>query len=278
MNYNKILIFFICSFLISCSSFESNLEKASRLSSNNKDQQALNLALKAISIAKNAKQKSKALKFVADICEKKLKDYSCALSSYNELLPYAESENELEQFHYKIAEIHFNHLQDYENALTHLSEVVEACIDPVLCIDARIKIARSYYYKKEFLQCINEVELLNSEQTNKKINLNSIKFVESAILHSQALMGLTKYEQAVQPLIQAMEKYPIESNKQQVPILLSVAYRENSEYQKSLDVLQKYKNETKDPVAAVFIESQIEKMQKRLELQPGGPTGTSRRR
>ncbi len=278
MNINKILLFFLCSFLISCSSFESNLEKAQKLSSNNKDQQALNLALKAISIAKNVKQKSKALKFVADICEKKLKDYTCALSSYNELLPLAESGNELEQFHFKIAEIYFIHLQDYENALTHLSEVVEACVDQVLCVDARIKIARSYYYKKEFLQSINEIDLLNSEQASQKIKLDSIKFVESSILHSQALMGLTKYQEAVQPLNKAIEKFPLESNKQQVPILLSVAYRESSEYQKSLEVLEKYKSETKDPVAAVFIESQIEKMQKRLELQPGGPTGTSRRR
>lgn len=264
--------------IVACSSFESNLDKAAKFSSVNKDQQAMNHTLKALSLAKNPLQKSKALKFLADLCEKKVKDYKCALNSYNELLPFANTKKELEGFHYKIAEIYFVHLQDYENALTHFSEVVEDCVDPTMCIDARIKMARSYYYKKEFLQAINEIEFLYQGQSGKDILLNSIKFVEASILHSQALMGLTKYEEAVNPLNLAIEKFPLESNKQQVPILLSVAFRENSEYQKSLDVLEKYKSETKDPVAAVFIESQIEKMKKRLELQPGGPTGTNRRR
>ncbi len=278
MLFKWIGLFIFLVSLSACSSFESHLEKATKLSSENKDKQALKLALKAMSMAKNISQKSKALRLVADICEKKLNDYNCALNSYNELLPLAVSKIELESFHYKIGEIYFVHLQDYEDALTHFSEVVENCVDPKLCIDARIKIARSYYYKKEFLQSINEIDILNSEHKEKTKVLNKIKFVESSILHSQALMGLAKYEDAVKPLESAMEKFPEESNKQQVPILLSVAFRENSEYQKSLEVLEKYKIENKDPVASVFIESQIEKMQNRLELQPGGPTGTTRRR
>lgn len=275
----RVLFLAFCSFfLISCSSFESNIKKATKLSDQNKDKQALNIALKANSMAKNKTQKAQALKLIADICERKLKDYNCAVNSFNELLPLANSKKELELYHFKIAEIYFIHLQDYEDALTSYSEVVEICADPLLCLDAKVKISRSYYYKREFQQAITEIESLNKDQKQNNKILSKVKFVEASILQSQALMGLLKYAEAVIPLTEALGTFPEESNKQQVPLLLSVAYRENSEYQKALDVLTTYKDANKDPVAAVFIESQIEKMQNRLELQPGGPTGTKRRR
>jgi tetratricopeptide (TPR) repeat protein len=275
----KVLVVFLCGFfLISCSSFESNLKKAARLSEQNKDQEALNLTLKAISKAKNIEQRKEALVFVADICERKLKDYNCAINSYTELLPLATSKQELESFHYKIGDIYFVDLQDYENALTSYSEVVETCADPLLCMESKVKISRSYYYKREFQQSINEIESLNKEQKDNNKILNKTKFVEASILHSQALMGLGKYAEAVLPLIEALSTFKDESNKQQVPILISVAYRENSEYQKALDILNIYKTENKDPIADVFIDSQLEKLQQRLEHQPGGPSGTKRRR
>lgn len=274
----KLGVLFLSVLLVSCSSFESRLEKASKLSSQDKDDQALVVTMKAIGVAKNVGQKVQALKLIADICERKLKDYTCAINSFNELLPTASSKQELESYHYKMGDIYFLHLQDYENALTHYSEVVETCADPLLCLESKMKISRSYYYKREFLQAISEIESLNKNQKDNNKILNKAKFVEAAILHSQALMGLLKYSDAVTPLIEALDAFREEANKQQVPILLSVAYRENNEYQKSLDILNTYKNENKDPVAAVFIDSQIEKMQQRLELQPGGPTGTKRRR
>lgn len=265
-------------FLISCSSFESILEKAERLNTENKNEQALIVSMRAINKAKTVEQKTKALKLVVDICERKLQDYNCAINSLNELLPLATSKQELEAYHFKIGEIYFINLQDYENALTHFSEVVETCADPLLCVESKVKISRSYYYKREYQQAINEIESLNKDQKDKNKILSKAKFVEASILHSQALMGLLDYSKAVEPLQEALETFPEEANKQQVPILLSVAHRENSEYQKALDALMKYKEENKDPVAAVFIESQIEKMLKRLDLQPGGPTGTKRRR
>lgn len=271
-------ILFLSLFFVSCSSFESRLEKASRLSSQNKDEQALVVTMKAIGVAKSVNQKVQALKLVADICERKLKDYTCAINAYNELLPTATSRQEIESYHYKIGDIYFLYIQDYENALTHYSEVAETCADPLLCLESKMKISRSYYYQNEFLQAINEIESLNKNQKENNKILNKAKFVEAAILHSQALMGLLKYKEATEPLKEALEAFREESNKQQVPILLSAAYRENNEYQKSLDTLNTYKAENKDPVAAVFIENQIEKMQQRLELQPGGPTGTKRRR
>jgi tetratricopeptide (TPR) repeat protein len=265
-------------FLGSCSSFDATLDKASKLSSEDKDQQALTVTMRAITKAKTPAQKSKALKLVVDICERKLNDYNCAINSLNEMLPLASSKQEVESYHFKLGEIYFINLQDYENALTHFSEVVETCADPLLCIEAKVRISRSYYYKREYQQAINEIESLNKDQQEKNRILNKAKFVEASILHSQALMGLLNYSEAVAPLMEAIETFPEEANKQQVPILLSVAHRENNEYQKALDALIKYKGENKDPVAALFIESQIEKMQKRLDLQPGGPTGTKRRR
>ncbi len=265
-------------FLTSCSSFEATIDKASNLSSNNKDKQALILTMRAINKAKTTEQKTIALNLAVDICERKLKDFNCAINSLNELLPLATSRQQIESYHFKLAEIYFIHLQDYENALTHFSEVVETCADPMLCIDSKVRISRSYYYKREYQQAINEIESLNKEQKDNNKILNKAKFVEASILHSQALMGLLNYAGAVVPLTEAIETFPEEANKQQVPILLSVAFRENNEYQKALDALVKYKNENTDPVAAVFIESQIEKMRKRLDLQPGGPTGTKRRR
>ncbi len=271
-------ILLILIFLISCSSFESTIDKAKKLSAQDKPTDALNLTMKAISKAKTKGQKVEALKLVADICERKLQDFNCAINSLNELLPLASSRKELESYHFKIGNIYFTHLQDYENALTHYSEVVENCTDQLLCVESKVKISRSYYYKREYQQSITEIESLNKDQKATNKILSKEKFVEASILHSQALMGLLKYIEAVIPLKEAIEVFPKESNKQQIPILLSVAYRESNQYQQALDALNRYKNENKDPVAAIFIESQIEKMQKRLELQPGGPTGQKRRR
>lgn len=273
-----IILALIGTFLVSCSSFDATLDKAAKLSAEDKDQQALTMTMRAINKAKTRNQKSKALKLVVDICERKLKDYNCAINSLNEMLPLASSKQEVESYHFKLGEIYFINLQDYENALTHFSEVVETCADPLLCVESKVRISRSYYYKREYQQAINEIESLNKDQKDKNKILNKAKFVEASILHSQALMGLLNYSEAVTPLMEAIETFPEEANKQQVPILLSAAHRENNEYKKALDALIKYKGENKDPVAAIFIESQIEKMQKRLDLQPGGPTGTKRRR
>lgn len=269
--------FFFLFLFIGCSSYESSLEKAHDLSLENQDKKALNYAMKALSLARTKDRKVKALLRITDICERKLKDYKCALNTYSELLPMSKNERERERYHFRMGDIYFLQLQDYENALTQFSEVVEICSNKLLCMEAKIKTSRSYYYKKEFKQAISEIDDLNKEQKKTKI-LDKTKFIEAAILHSQALMGLGKYEEATEPLVDALETFKDEANKQRIPILLSVAYREGNEYQKALDVLKKYQLENKDVVASAFIDIQIEKMNKRLELQPGGPTGTKRRR
>lgn len=271
-------LLFLSLLIAGCSSYEGNMKKASSLIDSNKDQKALNLLVKALSMARTNDQKKKALTKVVDVCERKLKDYQCALNAYSELFPFAANDKERESYHFNMGSIYFFQLQDYEKALAEFSETVSICSDPVTCLEAKIKISHCYFYKKEYRQAINEIEDLNLQQKKENKILDSTKYIQAAILHAQALMGLEKYEKAPAPLLDAQQMFPEESNKLKVPIILSVAYRENKMLNESIEVLKRFKNETKDVSSQVYAETQISKMEKRLELQPGGPTGNRMRR
>ena len=150
-----------------CSSHKSFYRKAEKLAQKNKDAQALKYSLKALSIAKFKEQKKKSLFQVTRLCQRKLKDYECAISAYAELVHLANSRKEREEYQFRLADLYFLQFQDYENALTYFSEVVESCINPLLCLEAKVKISRSYYYKEEFLQSITEVRSLLGNYPSK---------------------------------------------------------------------------------------------------------------
>ncbi|MCO5112779.1 MAG: hypothetical protein M9899_01240 [Bdellovibrionaceae bacterium] len=252
--------------------------KAIKLADSGKETRALQVYIKAMSLARNRTEKKKVLLKVVDLCERKLKDYQCALNSYSELLVFAENNKERENYHFNMGTIYFVFLQDYENALIQFSEVTELCEDPLVCLEAKIKISHSYFYKKEYKQAINEVEDLNKNQKQQNKVIDKTKYIQAAILHAQALMGLEKYEDATVPLREALGTFPEESNRLKLPIILSVAYRENRMLKEAIDVLKNFKNHTQDVSSQAYAEAQISKLEKRLELQPGGPTGKRIRR
>lgn len=301
-----------------CSSHEGFYNKAEKLDEKSKATQALKYSLKALSISKSKKQKKKSLFQVAGLCQRNLKDYKCAVDAYKELIHLASSTKEREEYQFRLADLYFLQFQDYENALTYFSEVVESCISSTLCLEAKIKISRSYYYKEEFLQAITEIQsflggysVKNDKFEDKTRNqkkkgedaaqnikdtksksfllaglhpmeekniLDKTKYIEASILLSQALIGLGKYNEATKSLEKALKIFPEEANAQRVPVLLSVAFQEIHDYKKAMAILKTYKKENRNPSALSFIDAQIDKMRELLELQPGGPTGKRRRR
>lgn len=276
-GFGAVYLVFILAF-IGCSTYESNMRKASKLVDNGKDNKGLQAYIKAMSLARDRSDKKEVLLKVVDLCERKIKDYQCAINSYSELLVFADDNKERENYHFSMGTIYFMFLQDYENSLIQFSEVAELCEDPLVCIEAKIKISHSYFYKKEYNQAINEIEDINKNQKKNNEILDSTKFIQASILHAQSLMGLEKYQDASVPLLDALETFPDEANKLKVPIILSVAYRENRMLKEAINVLQNFKNLTTDIGSQAYAEAQISKMEKRLELQPGGPTGRRIRR
>lgn len=264
--------------LAGCSTYESNMSKAAKLAESGKESKALQVYIKAMTLASSRDEKKNALLKVVDLCERKIKDYQCALNSYSELLAFAENNKERENYHFSMGTIYFVFLQDYENALIQFSEVTELCEDPLVCLEAKIKISHSYYYKKEYQQAINEIEDINKKQKQDNEFIDKTKFIQAAILHAQALMGLELYEEATLPLREALDIFPDESNRLKLPIILSVAYRENRMLKEAIEVLKNFKNHTQDVSSQAYAEAQITKLEKRLELQPGGPTGRRIRR
>lgn len=275
----KSLVFLLSLLVIAgCSTYDSNMAKASRLVDSGKENKALQTYIKAMTLARDRAEKKSVLLKIVDLCERKLRDYQCALNSYSELLVFAENNKERENYHFSMGTIYFVFLQDYENSLIQFSEVAELCEDPIVCLEAKIKISHSYFYKKEYRQAINEIEDLNKNQKDKDKVIDKTKYIQAAILHAQALMGLEKYEEATFPLKEALETFPDESNQLKLPIILSVAYRENRMLSDAIKVLKDFKNQTQDVSSQAYAEAQISKMEKRLELQPGGPTGRRIRR
>lgn len=264
--------------LAGCSTYESNMSKAAKLAESGKESKALQVYIKAMTLASSRDEKKNVLLKVVDLCERKIKDYQCALNSYSELLAFAENNKERENYHFSMGTIYFVFLQDYENALIQFSEVTELCEDPLVCLEAKIKISHSYYYKKEYQQAINEIEDINKKQKQDNEFIDKTKFIQAAILHAQALMGLELYEEATLPLREALDIFPDESNRLKLPIILSVAYRENRMLKEAIEVLKNFKNHTQDVSSQAYAEAQITKLEKRLELQPGGPTGRRIRR
>lgn len=271
----SILLFMV---LAACSNYDSSIKKGIRLSEQGKDKKSLDAYVKALSLATDSKQRKTVLQRAVDLCERKLKDYKCALNTYRELLALSTDDQERESYHFSMGNIYFTHLQDYENALIQYSEAAELCEDPMVCLESKIKISHSYFYKKEYLQAIHEIEDLNKNQKENDKIIDSTKFIQAAILHAQALMGLEKYAEASEPLSEAIKTFPEEATKLKVPIILAVTYRENRKLKEAIEVLKNFKNQTSDASSQVYAESQITKLEQRLELQPGGPTGRRVRR
>lgn len=194
------------------------------------------------------------------ICIYDLKDYARAASYLRHLVLYSDSAAEREEAQQELANIYFEHLQDYGAAIPELQRAL--AMNPEQAVQSKliIKLARSYFYLAQFDQAESELEQL------LKGKLDPDSTFDALVLKGHVLVSKRNYAKAIETYQVLLKSYPQRSQQENVNMQLAVCYEENSQFKEAIKVLEDVRPTYKPQE---YIDLRLKRLKERMRNQPG---------
>ncbi len=189
-----------------------------------------------------------------------LKDFNKAIESYKHLVLYSSVAAARLEAQKKIAEINFEHLQNYEQAIVEYNRLLDLPHEKKEAAVYRLFIAKSYFYMNNFVQALVELESLLERESVSPEQFDVLE------LKANTLLQMKKLDEAASVLNQLISKFPERAKERQVGLVLAVVYEEKKDFPKAIETLETIKNvyPSKD-----FIETRIKNLKERQTYLPG---------
>lgn len=188
------------------------------------------------------------------------KDYRRALYFGRQIVLYSPSPSERFAAQKQIAQIQFESLANYEQAIVEFNKLL-ALADPTEDTFAfRLSIAKAYYQLNNFYQAGVETD----ELLGKKLS-DDQKF-EVLLLRANIHLTEKKHDQAAATYTELLNHYPERAKKENVPLNLSVVYEEKGDFNKAIQTLEDLKSSYATPD---FIDLKITRLKERAQNMPG---------
>jgi tetratricopeptide (TPR) repeat protein len=238
----------------------SYLNQAQRYANQKKFEQALNLLDRNIFDTLETGDEEEAAKLALDISENSINDYAKALK-YSNFLAYSAREN-TNQIGYlvKSSELLFDKLNRYSEAIPAIQKVLFLVNDQFIKANLRLKLIRSFYFIGEYENALSEVQLALQTKMNDAFTFQTLQ-IKGHIYQAQQ-----QYEKATEVFLSLVQKYPIDSLKENIHISLALNYEESFQIQKAIEVLKSIQEVHEVPE---FIKLRIARLEKKVSNSPG---------
>ncbi len=188
------------------------------------------------------------------------KNFQKAIYFYKHLVVHSQQAEERIKSQRAVAEIYFDQLQEYNNAITEFSKLLQMPHSDHELAEFKISIARAHYYLNNFFQAESEI----NEILRLKID-EDMRF-RSQILLGDLLMAQKNYKRAVDLYKEVIKNHPEKSTSENVAFAMAVCYEETDQFKEAIQVLESIKDKYQP---REYVELRIKRLNSRLKNQPG---------
>ncbi len=265
MKAPHLLQFLLTSLLIivlsGCSSREqSDYEKAQKEISDGHFRIAMSHLDRVIKRNAKGEYPQKATRDAARISFYELKDFKRSIEYHKLIVLHSKDAKERVESQKQIAEIYFNNLQDYPQAIIEFSKLQQMPHHDLDVAQYKMNVARAQYYQNNFFQAESEIDSLLKLKSDEQTHFSAL------MLKGNILVARKDFKQAADIFKDLIKKYPEKSTQENVALTLAVCYEENNDYKSAIQVLEGYRGQYNPPE---YIELRIKRLQERMRNAPG---------
>ena len=202
----------------------------------------------------------KAMKEAARIEYLQVKDYKRAAQYYQDIIVHSPREEERLDAQKQLAAIYFESLQDYERAAVEYSKLVTSSRVDSERAAYKLLVARSQYFLGNYFQALSEIDEILKLRADQETEF------QARLLRGNVYVAEKKFPDAAKVFSEVIDKFPEKSLKENVHLVLSLAYEENGDYKQAISILEKIKDiyQPKE-----YIELRLKRIKERAHNQPG---------
>jgi tetratricopeptide (TPR) repeat protein len=214
----------------------------------------------SIKVAPESPWALKAAREAARVSHYLEKDFNTAIRFYRHMVLYSDSSEERIKSQKEIAYLFFDSLQNYPQAIIEFYKLLQMSDKDFEIATYKLAVARANYYLNQFNQALSEI----GEIVRLKIT-DEIQF-DTLLLQGNIFVAQKAFTKAIVVFNDLLKKFPDKSEKENVPLTLTVCYEENFQYKEAIQILEALRNKYSPPE---YIELRIKRINERIKNQPG---------
>lgn len=221
---------------------------------------AFKLMKKVISHDPDGPRALKTARLGARVAHLEAKNYATAVEFYQLIVLSSDDVEERKSAQRFIAQIQFENLLDYDQAVTEYEKLLKLEVTPEERFRYRLNLAKSHYALNNLDQTLAELDqLLDQKPDNDGV-------FEAKVLKANVFMARKSLTEAAVLWQNILDEFPERSKKENVAMNLVVCYEESKELGKAIEVLEKMKTDYPNPD---FLELRIQRLKDRKQNLPG---------
>jgi tetratricopeptide (TPR) repeat protein len=250
-------------FLSGClSSTEIDMKRARAMLAEKKPAEAAALFERVVEKQGNTPDSAAAALEAGKIYQYDLKKFDFAIKSYRTVIARSQDAAIRRDAQAKVAGLLFYDVQDFSAAITEYSKLLNLQHTLPEEIEWRSRIAKAYYYLGNYFQAGIETDRLLKIATG----IDEEAVYQAYLLKANILVGARDHDQAAKVLDSMMSQFPDRARRDSIPLMLAVAFEEQRNYAKAIEVLSKVREY--DPRKS-FFDEKIKSLKERQAQQPG---------
>lgn len=189
-----------------------------------------------------------------------IKDYPKAIYFLKSIVQNSKNFEDVKQAEISITQINFDNLQNYGEAIKGFNKILESNKTDSNLYILRLNLARSYYYKNDFLQSEKELQYLLSLKIDDELTFQGMSLLANIYLAQK------NFARASEKLEEIIKRFPEKALKENTYLNLSVCFEEIDDYKKAIATLEKIKDVYQPKE---YVTLRIKRLQERQKNAPG---------
>jgi tetratricopeptide (TPR) repeat protein len=197
----------------------------------------------------------------AHVAHFEAKSYATAVDFYRHIIFRSQDPDERKSAEYFIAQIQFENLHDYNQAVMEYEKLLKLASTPNEIFRYRLNVAKSYLQMNNLDQALVEIDILLSTKGTSKEGI-----YEAQILKANTLIASKHLEEAASLLESVFKEDADKTHKASAGLSLAVCYEQLKNFNGAIQVLEDLRPLYPNPE---FLKDRIERLKGRRENQPG---------
>ncbi len=214
----------------------------------------------AIKVSPESSWALKSAREAARISHYQEKDFNTAIRFYRHVVLYSEISEERIKSQKEVAYLFFDSLQNYQQAIIEFYKLLQMSDKDYEMATYKLAVARASYYLNKFDEALSEI----NEIFRLKI-ADDILF-DTLLLQGNIFVAQKAFAKAIFVFKELIKKFPEKSEKENVPLTLTVCFEENFQYKEAIQILYTLREKHR---SSEYIELRIKRINERIRNLPG---------
>lgn len=221
---------------------------------------ALDILQKIIQHEPDGSQALNAARRGSRVAQLDAKNYPLAIEFYRHIVLRSPDSEERRQAQKVIAEIQYENLQDYNQAVVEYEKLLRLQNQPSEAFRYRLLLAKSQLRLNNIDQAVAEIDLLLNQNHARD------EIFEAKVLKANTLVAARQLPEAASLWHSILKDFPEKSKRENVALNLVVCYEEMNDFSQAIEVLESMRVDYAHPD---FLDLRIQRLKERAKNQPG---------